>query len=45
MSWKYREPQRSDYDSEEDYSAAMDAYETMADLYAEEYLERKRGIN
>ena len=40
MSWRYREPIRSDFDSDEDYYAAQDAYHFMADLYAEECLER-----
>lgn len=42
MSWKYTEPLRSDYDSDEEYYAAKDAYEFMEDLYAEEYMERHR---
>ena len=42
MSWKYNEPSRSDYDTDEEYYAAKDAYEFMEDLYAEEYMERTR---
>lgn len=43
MSWRYREPIRSDFDSDEDFYAAQDAYDFMADLYAEEYFERQRA--
>ena len=44
MSWRYREPVRSEFDSDEEYYAAKDAYEFMEDLYTEEYIERQRGI-
>lgn len=44
MSWRYSEPMRCDFDSDDDYSAAKDAYELMEDLYTEEYIERSRGI-
>lgn len=43
MSWRYHEPMRSDFDSDEEYYAALDAYEYMEDLYAEEYIESQRG--
>lgn len=43
MSWRYKEPSRADFDSDEDYYAAIDAYEFMEDLYAEEYEERTRN--
>ena len=44
MSWRYREPKRSDFDTEEEYESAKSAYECAEDMYAEEYLERKREI-
>ena len=44
MSWKYREPIRADFETDEDYESAKSAYEYAEDMYAEEYLERKRGI-
>ena len=44
MSWRYREPKRSDFDTEEEYESAKYAYECAEDMYAEEYLERKREI-
>ena len=43
MSWRYSAPQRCDFDSDEEYADAMRYYEDAADMYAEEYLERKRG--
>jgi hypothetical protein len=43
MSWKYVAPQRCDFDSEEEYLEAMSYYEEAADMYAEEYVERRRG--
>jgi hypothetical protein len=33
MSWKYREPQRDDYDTDEDYEDAQEAYEDALDDY------------
>lgn len=42
MSWRYRKPKRSDYDSDEEFYAAMDAYEFMEDLYVDECEERYR---
>lgn len=33
MSWKYREPQRGDYDTDEDYEDAQEAYEGALDDY------------
>ena len=43
MSWKYRAPQRCDFDSDEEYQEAMMYYEDAADLYADEYFERSRN--
>lgn len=43
MSWKYAAPQRCDFDSEEEYLEAMSYYEEAADMYAEEYVERRRN--
>lgn len=44
MSWKYHEPMRSDFETDEEYESAKSAYECAEDMYAEEYIERKRGI-
>lgn len=44
MSWRYHEPMRSDFETEEEYESAKLAYEYAEDMYAEEYIERKRGI-
>ena len=43
MSWGYLAPQRSDFDTEEDYQDAVSYYENAADMYAEECMERMRG--
>jgi len=43
MSWRYSAPQRSDFETDEDYQDAMSYYEDAADMYAEEYMERTRG--
>lgn len=43
MSWRYIAPQRCDFDSEEDYQDALNVFEEMRDIYAEEHLERRRG--
>lgn len=42
MSWKYREPLRSDYDSDEDYEDARDRYDSACDDYIERYREKRR---
>lgn len=39
--WRYSEPQLCDFDTEEEYLEALDYYEEAADLYAEEYMERR----
>lgn len=44
MSWRYREPIRSDYDTQEEYESALSAYEDALDSYCEEYIERKREL-
>lgn len=44
MSWKYTEPERNDYDSQEEYESALMLYESALDDYVQEYIERKRGI-
>jgi predicted AlkP superfamily phosphohydrolase/phosphomutase len=35
MSWRYREPQRSHYDTEEEYEEACDAYWEAVDSYCD----------
>lgn len=42
MSWRYREPQRCDYDTEEEYEEAYDAYENALDDYCDWVMERRR---
>jgi hypothetical protein len=42
MAWKYREPQPSDYETDEEYEEAISAYESAMDDYCDEYLERQR---
>ena len=44
MSWRYREPMRSDFETEEEYESAKSAYEFAEDMYAEEYFLRSRGF-
>ena len=41
MAWKYAAPQRCDFDTDEEYEEAIAYYQDAADLYAEEYLERR----
>ena len=43
MSWRYHEPMRSDFKTDEEYESAKSAYECAEDMYADEYLERVRG--
>ena len=40
MKFRYKEPRRSDYDTEEEYLEALDLYESALDDYCDEYLER-----
>lgn len=42
MAFRYREPLRSDYDTDEEYEAAIEAYESAMDDYCERYLEERR---
>lgn len=42
MSWKNCGPSREEYDTEEEYQEALEAYESALDDYVEEYLERRR---
>lgn len=44
MSWRYTEPQRCDFDSDEDYEHAITTYENALDMYVEEYYERTRNF-
>jgi hypothetical protein len=43
MSWKYRPPLRSDYDTEEEYQEALDNYYRAQDDYCDEQWERERS--
>lgn len=43
MSWRHTEPCRSDFDSDEDYEAALDNYDSALDDYVDAYLESRRG--
>lgn len=40
--YKYPEPKRRDYDTEEEYQEALDEYYSATDNYAECYYERRR---
>lgn len=40
MSWNYRYPRAEDYDTEEEYEEACEAYERAEDDYADECIER-----
>lgn len=42
MSWKYREPLRSDYDTDEEYEDALALYDAALADYAERCKERYR---
>lgn len=39
MSWNYRQPKRSDFDTLEEYESALAAYERAEDDYADQYVE------
>ena len=43
MAFKYKEPVRSDYDTDEEYEEAIAIYESALDDYCERYIESKRG--
>lgn len=40
MSWNCRYPRAEDYDTEEEYEEAREAYERAEDDYADECIER-----
>ncbi len=40
MSWKYRMPERKDYDSDEEYQEDLDAYYSAVDDYVDDCIER-----
>ena len=41
--WKHREPSPEDYGSDEEYSAALEAYHIALDNYIDDYIERRRA--
>lgn len=43
MSWRYREPLRCDFDTDEEYEEAYGYYEDAESDYIAEYEERCRG--
>ena len=43
MSWKYKKPQRDDYDTEEDYEEACEDYDNALDDYCAWVEEHRRG--
>lgn len=43
MSWKFREPKRSDYDTDEEYEEAYDSYDIALTEYVERSRERRRN--
>ena len=42
MRWKYREPQREDYETDEEYEEACEIYDSALDDYCDMYEERRR---
>lgn len=40
MSWKYKMPERRDFDTDEEYQEELDAYYSAADDYADACMER-----
>lgn len=40
--WKYTEPSRDDYDTDEEYQRAQEAYEQALDVYVDDYIDRRR---
>jgi hypothetical protein len=40
MSWRYREPQRKDYETEEEFEDAIMAYESALSFYEDVCKER-----
>lgn len=43
MAWKYREPSRSDFDTEEEYESNLAAYESALDDYCDRCIEDEKG--
>lgn len=41
MAFKYKEPQRCDYDTEEEYEEAIEIYESALDDYCDRYEESR----
>ena len=41
--WKYREPQRCDFDTEEEYEEALSYYDNALDMYCDECYERTKN--
>lgn len=41
--WKHREPSPEDYSSDEEYRAALEAYNIALDNYVDDYIERRRA--
>lgn len=41
MSWNYREPLLEDYETEEEYQEALDAYHYALDTYCDIYEEMR----
>lgn len=44
MAFRFREPLPSDFETDEEYKEAMQAYEAALDDYSECYFERSRGF-
>lgn len=44
MSWRYREPVRSDFDTDEEYEAELATYESALDDYCDNRFERERAV-
>ena len=40
--YKFQEPKRRDYDTDEEYQEALDEYYASEDAYAERAMERRR---
>lgn len=44
MAWRYSEPIREDYDTEEEFQEAMDYYDQAENAYLDEQEDRYHGI-
>lgn len=42
MAWRYSQPQRCDFDSDEEYESGLSYYEDAQDDYAEQYFENSK---